>query len=312
MSNPIGAFTDPNVSGSAYFNPLESQAVPHMMQQHCHGGSVPGAAFPTAQHPMHSAHPVSSAGFAQGMPALYKPSPEPLYSAQVPFQSYIPGPGISSDIFTQSLPLEDNSWSHGSSHSCSLPAASNPQQSVSGSASMPTLSSMGHGSLLHGPHGSFQGHSSSLSNPGSMAHPNASFPPPGLTHCSVPRPPPQAPWPHMQTRISAGGTVTSANTGFASDIRNGSGLQQHTAPTSPTLPPGFQYAGKGSRQLMVHFTIASNVEVANVNNYMSGITSQLDGIESCTPIPVPNHTVAVSSTDHLVCRGTHIALEELV
>lgn len=227
---------------------------------------------------------------------MYKPPPlESVYGSQVPFQSYGPAPSMSSDIFTQPLPCDDNSWSHSSSHSCNMPGPGNPSQSLSGAASFSTLTSLGHGSLLHAPHSSVPpGHSSSLSNPGSMAAPNASFPPPGLTHCSVPRPPVQTQWPQMQTRVSATGTVASTNTsGLSSDVRLSSCLQQHSAPTSPPLPPGFQFAGKGSRQLLVQYSIAAHGDVPNINSYMSRLTTQLDGIESCTPLPSLNHTLAV-------------------
>lgn len=309
LSNSIGAFADPSVSTGACFNPMESQAGPHMIQPHCHTGGVHSTSFPTPQHQMHSGHQLSAAGFPQGMATMYKPPPEQLYGAQVPFQNYIPGPSMSSDIFTQPLPCDDNSWSHGSGHSCNMAAPSNPLQSMSGAGSMSNLSSMGHGSLLHGSHGSLQGHSSLLSNPGSIANPNASFPPPGLNHCSAPRPPPQAPWPQMQTRVSATGTVTSTNTsGLSSDVRLSSGLQQHGVAPSPPLPPGFQYAGKGSRQLLIHFSIASHGEVPSINSYMSGIASQLDGIESCMPISSPNQTLAVCNTALLCVLDTTICV----
>lgn len=274
-----------------------------MIQQHCHNGNVHGAAFPAPQHAVHGGHPLPSAGFTQGMSSVYKAPTEPLYGSQVPFQSYIPGPGIATEIFTQPLPCEDNAWSHGSSHSCNMPAHGSAMQPMTGSASMSTLNSMGHGSMLHGPHVGLQGHSSSLSNPGSLAHPNASFPPPGLAHCSVPRPPPQAPWPHLQSRVSANGTLASTTTsGVSTDVRLNPSLQQHSAPSSPPLPIGFQYASKGSRQLLVHFAVTSHGEISSLNSYMSGMTSQLDGLESCTPIPSMNHTLAVCTASNLLWR----------
>ena len=304
LSNSMGAYTDPTVSAGAFFNPLESQAGPHMLPQQCHSSSIHGAAFPTTQHPMQTGHQIPPAGFSQGLSSVYKPlPPEPLYGSQVPFQSYVPAPSMSSDMFTQPLSCDDNSWSHGSSHSCNMQAPGNPPQPGSGTATLSTLTSMGHGSVLHTPCSNNlpPGHSSSLSNPGSMANPNASFPPPGLTHCSVPRPPPQAPWPHMQTRFSTTGTAASTNTsGLSSDVRLSSSVQQHAATASPPLPPGFQFAGKGSRQLLVYFTISTHADVPNMNNYMSRLTSQLDGMESCTSLPSLTHSLAVCSTDTTV------------
>eukprot|EP00892_Ulva_mutabilis_P010646 jgi/Ulvmu1/7954/UM004_0187.1 len=296
LSNSMGAFTDPTVPAAAYFNPMDSQPGPHMLPQQCHSGGVHGSTFPTTQHPIHNGHQLPAAGFAPGLSTMYKPPPpEPMYGSQVPFQSYIPAPSMSSDIFTQPLPCDENSWSHSSSHSCNMPAHCSAPQPVSGTTSLPTMAAMGHGSLLHAPHGNVPpGHSSSLSNPGSIAAPNASFPPPGLTHCSVPRPPLQGQWPQVQTRFSATGTVASTNTsGLSSDIRVGSSLQQQPTPASPPLPPGFQFAGKGSRQLLVQFSIAAQGDVPIVNTYMSRLTSQLDGIEGCTPLPLSSNILAV-------------------
>lgn len=273
-----GLIPSPVDVGGPYMMPMETQQL--SMQHHDHGMSMQGAFAQAGLHPLQVNAP-PGVPYSHKHPHIHDNS---YHSHAMPHQGYMPA-----DDFTQSVPIHDN-WGH-SSQSVTLNAASVVPPS------MTTITSLGN---PHGP-GSGQGLVTSHSHQALGGQASYAAVPHSTGFSAAPGQPSfQGRWAGVRGSGHSA-TVPSTNTSISSlDARMSTPVPHPQYP----LPPGFMFAPKISKQLLIMFAISAIPEMQVVEQFTSCVVRAYEGCEKCCLVYGPTSQMLVRSSgrQHVLAR----------